>query len=103
MKPDQAFTQLSNAIRKHGAPVCQETDPETWFPQVGDSYGDSRTAKKLCNECPVKTECLTFALANNEMFGIWGGLTPKERQRIKPHGGLGGRPKTRANALKTAK
>lgn len=93
MKPEQAFTQLANAIRKHGAPVCQETDPEMFFPQVGDAYGDTRIAKKLCQGCPVASECLQFALANNEVFGIWGGLTYKERARLK--GNKVGRPRTK--------
>jgi WhiB family redox-sensing transcriptional regulator len=83
MKPDQAFTQLAQAIRKHGAPVCQEVDGELWFPDIGGRNGDVMLAKKFCEECPVKNECLQFALVNNEQYGIWGGLTLKERLKLK--------------------
>lgn len=83
MKPEQAFIQLVNAIRKHGEPVCMRTDPDAWFPDVGGEGTDVRKVKKLCQACPVKTECLTFALANNEPYGIWGGLSTRERQRLQ--------------------
>jgi WhiB family redox-sensing transcriptional regulator len=83
MKPDQAFTLLAEAIRKHGAPVCQEVDGELWFPDIGGRSGDVLLAKKFCKECPVKSECLQFALVNNEQYGIWGGLTLKERLKLK--------------------
>lgn len=86
MKPDQAFTQLAQAIRKHGAPVCQEVDGELWFPDIGGRNGDVMLAKKFCEECPVKNECLQFALVNNEQYGIWGGLTLKERLKLKAKG-----------------
>jgi WhiB family redox-sensing transcriptional regulator len=86
MKPDQAFTQLADAIKKHGAPICQEIDGELWFPDIGGRNGDVLLAKKFCEECPVKNECLQFALVNNEQYGIWGGLTLKERLRVKAKG-----------------
>lgn len=96
MKPDQAHTELANAIRKHGAPVCQTTDPEIWFPDVGNAYGDTRKAKKLCSECPVRVQCLEFAIVNVEIYGIWGGTTNKERQKLRvARGRKAGRPVTK--------
>jgi WhiB family redox-sensing transcriptional regulator len=86
MKPDQAFTLLAEAIKTHGAPICQEVDGELWFPDIGGKNGDVLMAKKFCEECPVKNECLQFALVNNEQYGIWGGLTLKERLRLKAQG-----------------
>lgn len=83
MKPEQAFIQLVNAIRKHGEPVCMTTDPELWFPDVGGEGTNVRKVKKLCQACPVRSECLTFALANHEPYGIWGGLSTRERQRLQ--------------------
>jgi len=82
-----AYAKLLHAIKASGQnPVCMETDPELWFPDTGNGRGDARTAKRFCNECPVKNECLSFALENNEQDGIWGGLTSKERSRLR---GLG--------------
>ena len=101
MKPDQAFTILANAIKKTGEPICMQTDPDQWFPEVGGLNGDARAAKKLCNECPVKRECLQFAIVNNELYGIWGGLSYRERMRVKNPNRTLGRP--RANALNNAK
>lgn len=82
MKPDQAFTLLADAIKKHGSPVCQEIDGELWFPESGGESYAQRQAKKYCEECPVRAECLQFAIVNREEYGIWGGLTVRERQRI---------------------
>lgn len=43
----------------------------------------SDIARKVCRPCPVKLECLTFAFEHNETSGIWGGLTPYDRTRLK--------------------
>lgn len=83
MRAEQAFFDLAKAIKKHGTPVCQEVDPDLWFPESGGENFQYRMAKKFCAPCPVKTECLTLALENNEQFGIWGGLTAKERQKLR--------------------
>lgn len=74
--------QLAAAIKTHGAPICQEIDGELWFPESGGESHAQRQAKKYCQECPVRAECLAFALANREEYGIWGGLTVRERQKI---------------------
>ncbi len=60
--------------------LCAQTDPEAFFPEKG---GSTRDAKKVCAECEVKVECLEYALANDERFGIWGGLSERERRRVK--------------------
>ena len=60
--------------------LCAETDPEAFFPEKG---GSTREAKKVCVSCEVRSECLDFALGNDERFGIWGGLSERERRRIK--------------------
>ena len=59
---------------------CAQTDPESFFPEKG---GSTREAKKICLNCEVKAECLSYALANDERFGIWGGLSERERRRLK--------------------
>jgi WhiB family redox-sensing transcriptional regulator len=60
--------------------LCAQTDPEAFFPEKG---GSTREAKRICQGCQVKDECLEYALANDERFGIWGGLSERERRRLK--------------------
>ena len=60
--------------------LCAQTDPEAFFPEKG---GSTRDAKKVCGACMVKSECLEYALENDERFGIWGGLSERERRKLK--------------------
>jgi WhiB family transcriptional regulator, redox-sensing transcriptional regulator len=60
--------------------LCAQTDPEAFFPEKG---GSTREAKKVCTSCEVRAECLDYALANDERFGIWGGLSERERRKLK--------------------
>lgn len=60
--------------------LCAEADPELWFPKVGEPL---RPARKICGDCPVREECLEYALDNDMQAGIWGGLTLRERRRVK--------------------
>jgi WhiB family redox-sensing transcriptional regulator len=60
--------------------LCAETDPEAFFPEKG---GSTREAKKICTGCEVKAQCLEYALSNDERFGIWGGLSERERRRLR--------------------
>ncbi|WP_091381235.1 WhiB family transcriptional regulator [Geodermatophilus sp. DSM 45219] len=64
--------------------LCAETDPEAFFPEKG---GSTREAKKICTGCEVKAECLEYALSNDERFGIWGGLSERERRRLRRRAG----------------
>lgn len=60
--------------------LCAQTDPEAFFPEKG---GSTREAKSVCKVCEVKQECLEYALANDERYGIWGGLSERERRKLK--------------------
>ena len=60
--------------------LCAQTDPEAFFPEKG---GSTREAKRICQGCDVKGECLEYALAHDERFGIWGGLSERERRKLK--------------------
>lgn len=60
--------------------LCAQTDPEAFFPEQG---GSTREAKKVCRACDVRAECLEYALERNERFGIWGGLSERERRRFE--------------------
>jgi WhiB family redox-sensing transcriptional regulator len=60
--------------------LCAQTDPEAFFPEKG---GSTREAKKVCLTCEVRDDCLESALMNDERFGIWGGLSERERRKLK--------------------
>ena len=60
--------------------LCAQTDPEAFFPEKG---GSTREAKKVCLTCEVRGDCLENALMNDERFGIWGGLSERERRKLK--------------------
>jgi len=60
--------------------LCAQTDPEAFFPEKG---GSTREAKRVCLTCEVRSECLEYALENDERFGIWGGLSERERRKLK--------------------
>lgn len=72
-------------------PPCQTTDPDLWFPEQGGENWQFRTAKKFCGQCPVRRECLEYAVSEPDLLGIWGGMTAKERQRLRV--GSLGRPR----------
>jgi hypothetical protein len=59
---------------------CAETDPEIFFPPADDPAAEAR---RICAQCPVREDCLAYALDADERYGIWGGLDPKERQRLR--------------------
>ena len=60
--------------------LCAQTDPEAFFPEKG---GSTRDAKKICTSCEVRAQCLEYALENDERFGIWGGLSERERRKLR--------------------
>lgn len=60
--------------------LCAQTDPEAFFPEKG---GSTREAKRVCATCEVRQECLEYALEHDERFGIWGGLSERERRKLK--------------------
>jgi WhiB family redox-sensing transcriptional regulator len=65
--------------------LCAQVDPELFFPEKG---GSTRGAKQVCLACPVRAECLAYALARGERFGIWGGASERERRRLTPRAAL---------------
>lgn len=69
--------------------LCAQVDPELFFPDKG---GSTRQAKAVCRRCPVRAECLDYALAyesgehgtrTSHHFGIYGGLSERERRRLR--------------------
>lgn len=59
---------------------CRGVDPDLFFPKAGESY---QQAQRVCRECPVRAQCLEYALDNCERFGVWGGLTERERRQLR--------------------
>ena len=59
---------------------CLGVDPDLFFPERGAS---TREAKEVCRGCVVRGDCLEYALVNGEKFGIWGGLSERERRRLR--------------------
>jgi hypothetical protein len=94
--PSQPSWPTSPAARRAGRPkrrrdveaaqtwmrsaACACVDPEIFFPAT--SRQSATEAKQICSGCPVKAECLEYSLVNEEEFGVWGGLTEKERRQI---------------------
>ena len=60
--------------------ACAGENLDLFYPPLG---ADGTAAKTICQECPVRVECLTYALNNNEQYGVWGGLSPAERALIR--------------------
>lgn len=74
---------MSSDVRWQEQALCSQSDPEAWFPEKG---GSVREAKRVCARCPVKTECLEWALTTDERFGVAGGLSERERRAMKRRG-----------------
>lgn len=63
--------------------LCAQTDPEAFYPEKG---GSTREAKRVCLTCDVRDDCLEDALSNDERHGIWGGLSERERRKLRKRG-----------------
>jgi WhiB family transcriptional regulator, redox-sensing transcriptional regulator len=67
--------------------LCARISPEPFFPEKSDR---GATAKQICHQCPVRGECLEQAVRDNERYGIWGGMSRRERERYAEKHGLRG-------------
>lgn len=59
--------------------LCNQTDPEAFYPEKG---GSTREAKSVCVGCMVRAECLSYALDTDQRFGVWGGMSERERRKL---------------------
>lgn len=75
------MTTTLDLPRFSGPALCAETDPDLFHPPKGDS--NNGAARRVCGACEVRDECLAYALDRDEQHGIWGGLSPSERRRLK--------------------
>lgn len=78
--------------RSRGA--CLSADPELFFPlsSRGPSVEQLNQAKMVCTRCPVRPECLDFALATRQVHGVWGGTSEDERHRLLARSAGPGQP-----------
>ena len=65
--------------------ICRDTDPDLFFPVGTTGYAlvQIDRAKEVCGECPVKVDCLDYALETNQDSGIWGGTSEEERRNLR--------------------
>jgi len=73
-------TYLSWPARWTEFALCAEIDNALFFPEKGES---TKSAKAVCRRCAVRAECLEYALERDERWGIYGGLSPQQRRRLK--------------------
>lgn len=59
--------------------LCQQVGPAEFFPEKGSS---TKTARAICAECPVKRECLEYALEIGDHYGVYGGLGERQRRTL---------------------
>lgn len=59
--------------------------PDMWFP---DRHGSPKAAQRICGECPVAMECLSYGLLRNEAHGVWGGKTPGQLEEMRDRLGI---------------
>lgn len=71
--------QLDEDLSWQDYGVCNQSDPEAFFPEKG---GSTKQAKSVCRRCPVTEECLQYALKYREAYGIWGGKSEEQRRQI---------------------
>lgn len=68
----------------HAEAACRGVDVDTFFPRAHEDMGDSVA---VCVGCPVKTECLNYALQDSSLKGVWGGTSARERNRLRRQAG----------------
>ncbi|CAN5125472.1 N/A [soil metagenome] len=65
--------------------ACRDTSPDLFFPvgTTGPAIDQIEAAKKVCDECSVRSPCLEFALVTNQDSGVWGGTSEEERRKLR--------------------
>ena len=65
--------------------ACRNTNPDLFFPvgSTGEAVEETQAAIALCRRCPVREQCLEFAMVTNQRDGIWGGMSEEDRRRMR--------------------
>ncbi len=79
------MTAVDDAIDWRARGACRSADPDLFFPisSIGASSRQENRAKAVCAGCPVRTDCLQYALDSGQAHGVWGGLGESERARLR--------------------
>lgn len=77
---ERLFQSTQEARKWVHRAACKDTDTSVFYQPQGNHADE---AKKICAKCPVRKECLDYAIHNCERFGIWGGLSTNERKQYK--------------------
>lgn len=74
-----------NNLSWREAGACVDLDTNLFFPigLTGHAIDQTNVAKTICGECPVRGQCLEFALRTHQDYGVWGGRTEDERRAIR--------------------
>lgn len=79
---DQGYWKFLKKIQSAGGVPCEQ-EPEIFFPEDFPEYQVRQiaiaTAKRLCKSCPIKADCLEYAIETNQRYGIWAGTTATDR------------------------
>jgi WhiB family redox-sensing transcriptional regulator len=76
---DPVFLRVPARMPWKDKGACRTADTKLFYPGVGTNGAE---AKAICKSCPVMTECREWAIPN-EKFGIWGGLSERERRNLR--------------------
>jgi WhiB family redox-sensing transcriptional regulator len=86
--PRQGLAQRSHLPTRHRGDlgwrdkaICTHRNPELFFPR-SKKRAEAKPAKAVCQSCPVVQPCLEYALAADERYGVWGGLSETERYEL---------------------
>lgn len=75
------YPTVDETWKLHAA--CKDEDPELFFPEHRGPYNRAvRKAQQICGHCPVRTDCLHYALVTDTLHGIWGGVTAYDRAQL---------------------
>jgi WhiB family redox-sensing transcriptional regulator len=75
--------------------ACLGTYTESWYVEGHAAHAEYMVLRRVCKDCPIRNECAEYAISN-EVYGFWGGLAPKERERLRSRRGI--RLRTWSNA-----
>ena len=80
---NRLYEENAGTWRRYAA--CNGCDVELFFPVgvTGPAVDQIAEAKVVCARCPVRAECLDFALVTNQEAGVWGGASEEERRRLR--------------------
>jgi WhiB family redox-sensing transcriptional regulator len=80
IRPTYQWESSATPLEWQEDALCAQIDPEMFFPEKG---GSTKDAKAICASCDVREKCLQYALENNQRFGVWGGLSERQRRLLR--------------------